>query len=331
MKEFHETAGVDVSKLTLDAWLHRKEIHCQVENNAAGFEKLEKWIRQNCKGSRSTLLCFEHTGLYSLQLAIYLAEKKIPFSMISALEIKKSLGVVRGKNDKVDAKRIAEYAYLRRQTLTMTVLPSEAIQKLKELLSFRERMVTQRAGYKASFKEFSHVFPKSHNRELFNIHENLIGELTHHINAVEEKIKEIIEENPEIARQYRLITSVVGIGLIVAAQLIVSTNCFTAFSNSRKFACYCGVAPFKHQSGTSINSKARVSQLANKKIKALLDRSASTAILYDPELKQFYNRRVSEGKTKRSTLNIIRNKIIHRVFAVVKRETPYVKLHRFAA
>jgi transposase len=330
MKQFTDVVGVDVSKLTLDAWLHQKGIHLKVENNRSGFESLRKWIKQNC-GNGGVLWCFEHTGIYSMQLATYLSGKKIQFSMVSALEIKKSLGVVRGKNDKVDAKRIAEYAYLRRDKIKSTTLPSESVQKIKQLLVLRERMVGQRAGYLASLKEFQHVFRKSENPELFYAQENIIKALSKNIDMMEDKIQACINEDPEITKQFQLITSVVGIGPIIGAHFIVTTNCFTSFQEARKYACYSGVAPFQRQSGKSLNSNAKVSQLANKTMKTLLDRAASTAILYDPELKLYYNRRVREGKSKRSILNVVRNKIIYRVFAVIKRRQPYVKIHGYAA
>lgn len=130
---------------------------------------------------------------------------------------------------------------------------------------------------------------------------------------------------------YKLIISVKGIGPVVAAHLIVVTNCFTNFKNSRQLACYSGIAPFKKQSGTSLKSPSKVSHLANKKMKALLDRCASTAIQYDAQLKQYYERRIAKGKSKRSTINVVRNKLLHRVFAVVKRGTPFVNTFRFAA
>jgi hypothetical protein len=71
--------------------------------------------------------------------------------------------------------------------------------------------------------------------------------------------------------------------------------------------------------------------MANKKMKALLNLASGSAIQADPELKAYYKRRIEAGKSKMSTLNIVRNKLINRVFAVVKRGTPYVPLHQFAA
>ena len=71
--------------------------------------------------------------------------------------------------------------------------------------------------------------------------------------------------------------------------------------------------------------------MANKKIKSLLHSCALSAILYSPEMKAYYNRRSESGKSKMSTLNIIRNKILARIFAVATRGTPYVDTHKYAA
>ena len=113
--------------------------------------------------------------------------------------------------------------------------------------------------------------------------------------------------------------------------LIAYTNGFTRFKNSRKFASYCGIAPFPYQSGISIRGKTKVNHLANKKLKTLLDLCAKSAIQYNAEMKQYYERRIKEGKAKMSTINIVRNKLLSRIFAVVQRGTPYVNINKYAA
>jgi transposase len=105
----------------------------------------------------------------------------------------------------------------------------------------------------------------------------------------------------------------------------LKTKNFTAFKDGRKFSCYCGSAPFDHSSGKSIRKKTRVSHLADKRMKTLLTLGARTAIQHDKELKAFYERRLLMGKSKNSTINIVRNKIILRMFAVINRQTPFVK------
>ncbi|NEN24135.1 IS110 family transposase [Cryomorpha ignava] len=330
-KTYNETVGVDISKLTIDVHLHLINQHKQFANNAKGFKALLAWIKKHKVKSDEVYFCFEHTGLYSLSLAAFLAEKNILFSMVSGLEVKRSMGVVRGKNDKVDAARIAEYAHLRRDKLKKTVLPSKEVLKIKNLLAIRERMVTQKGGYKASCKEYSSVLKKSEVKVLIHTHSKLIKVLAQEIKEVEAEIMKIIRSDETINNLYKLVTSIKGVGFVLGASLIVTTNCFTAFENARQYACYTGIAPFPFQSGTSIKGNTKVSKMGNQNMKKLLLMGASSARQHDPEIRQYYLKRIEKGKNKMSTLNVIKNKLIHRVFAVVKRGTPYLSIAKYAS
>lgn len=331
MKNYNETVGVDISKLTIDAHLHLVNQHKQFSNNAKGFKATLAWIKKHKVKLDEVYFCFEHTGLYSLSLAAFLTEQNIVFSMVSGLEVKRSMGVVRGKSDKVDAARIAEYAHLRKDKLQKTILPSEKVLKMKDLLAIRERIVTQKGGYEASRKEYSSVHKKSEVKILIDTHSKLIKVLAQELKVVEGEIIKIIRSDETINGLYKLVTSIKGIGFVLGANLIVTTNCFTAFDNARQYACYAGIAPFPFQSGTSIRGNTKISKMGNQKMKILLLMGASSARQHDPELRQYYLKRIEKGKNNMSTLNVIKNKLIHRVFAVVKRGTPYISLAKYAA
>ena len=142
---------------------------------------------------------------------------------------------------------------------------------------------------------------------------------------------EIICNDEHLKKTFDLVTSVKGVGVILGTTMLVYTNCFTSFDDWRKFACYCGIAPFEYQSGTSIKGKTKISPFANKRLKSLLSNAACSSIQHNPEMKLYYERRIQEGKNKMSTQNIIRNKILARVFAVVNRGTQYVDTLKYAA
>ncbi|RZJ83739.1 MAG: IS110 family transposase [Chryseobacterium sp.] len=150
------------------------------------------------------------------------------------------------------------------------------------------------------------------------------------IEKLEAEIMRLIKSNQELNNTLSLLLSMKGIGLVVACQMICTTKNFKRFANARKFNCYAGLAPFKNESGTSIRGKARVSHLANKEIKTLLNMAAFCALRYDPELKAYYERRVSEGSSKMKCVNIIRAKLVARMFAIIKRQTPYQVLQSAA-
>ena len=136
----------------------------------------------------------------------------------------------------------------------------------------------------------------------------------------------MISEDEELSRLFELATSVKGIGLQIATHMLIVTHGFTKFKNWRKFSCYCGLAPFEYSSGSSIRGRTKVSHLGNKKVKAMIGNGVASAIQNDPEIAIYYKRKLDEGKHKMVVLNAIKNKLISRVFSVVKRGTPFVPL-----
>ena len=330
--EIIDVVGIDVSKLTIDVVVHKSKSYRQFENTNKGFATLCKWaLSQSKVDAKKLLFVFEHTGLYSHQLAVYLSKKEFSFSIVPGLEIKRSLGIARGKDDKIDATKIARYGYRLKDEIEPTTLLTEELQNLKSLLTLRDRMVKQRAGYKVSLKEMKRVLKMKDNVILFTTQEKIITSFNKQIDKIEKQMDEIVHSNKELKNQCYLMTSIIGIGRQTALYMIVNTAAFTKFRNSRCFASYCGIAPFPNSSGTSIRGKTKVSSLANRKMKSLLDLAAKSAIQYNSEMKLYYNKRLEQGKSKMSTINIIRNKLLSRIFAVVRRGTPYVDTMSYAA
>lgn len=328
-----EVIGIDVSKKTLDVVIHTLQLHHKFDNNSASdIRKMVGWVAKNTECSKEQMFfVFEHTGLYSHQLATTLSELSMSYTQVSGLEIKRSLGMVRGKDDQGDAAHIALYGYRLREELEPSALPSKQMESLKRLLRLRKRLVGQRAGFKASLKEQKRVLKVTENSVLFEAQARLIRELSKQIVRLEKQIHGIIKENKELLAMYKLITSIKGVGEQTALHLIVYTQGFTQFKTWRKFACYCGVAPFPNTSGTSLKGKTKVSHLANKELKALLSCCAISALQYNPEIRQYYQKRIKQGKNKMSTVNVIRNKLLARIFAVVERGTPYVDTLKYAS
>ena len=330
--KFTETIGIDVSKLTLDACIHGQQTLIQVPNTKHGHLKLLSWAKK-CTGCsiENILFCFEHTGIYSFTLAQFMTEMKLNYILVPGLEIKRSLGIQRGKNDQIDARKIAQYAYRRRDEVTTYKAPDKSINKIRQLLSLREKLVKQRSEFLSTLKDQANFIKESKNKLLFSIPQKLIKELNKQIENIEKAVNIVLEENPEIMDNFKLITSITGIGRQTALVLIIVTNNFLRFNDYRKLASYAGVAPFPYTSGTSIKGRTKVSPLANKKLKSLLSSCAVSAIRADPEIKIYFTRRTESGKHKMNTINAIRNKLLSRVFAVVKRRTPYISLYRYAA
>lgn len=318
--------GVDVSKETLDICIRPTHVTMRINNCPEGFRNLYKELKKYLNVDTSVMVVMEHTGSYSARFEKFLQEKSLDYCKIAALQIKKSMGIIRGKNDKIDAARIAEYGWLRKEELRADEPVNPNLIKLKDLLSLRRKIVRDRSGYLCRLKEMKAAKDYAKSDTIIQMQQRLIKALTAEQKLVDKKIMELINSDRELKQTSDLIRSIKGIGKLIAAYMVCCTNNFKRFHKARQFNCYAGLAPFKQESGTSIKGKARVSHLANKEAKSLLTLAACAAIRHDPELKKYYQRRVALGMKKMSCLNIIRSKIVSRIFAVAKRQTPFVIL-----
>ena len=250
--------------------------------------------------------------------------------VVPAIEIKRSKGISRGKNDKTDAKDISYYSLRNIDKLSLFTLAELDILKLKMLYTEREKALKSLLIMQTSKENVDFV-----NKEIFTqiskINKSLVCAIKKSIKMIEDKIKQIIRSNEDLQKQVTLIKSVPGIGNQTSLYFIIATKGFTAFQNWRKFACYSGVAPFEYSSGSSIKGRTKVNHLADKKMKSLLQMCAMTSMKYDVQLKEYYHKKKTEGKHSMLILNNIRCKLISRVFAVINRQTPYINTYKFVS
>jgi transposase len=140
-----------------------------------------------------------------------------------------------------------------------------------------------------------------------------------------------LRDKPELKKNYELLLSVPGIGHVTAVYMICSTNNFAGNISGKQLASYCGVVPFGHSSGTSIKGRNKVHKMANKNLKKLLHMGARSAATHNKEYRQYYERKIAEGKHDLSVINAIRNKIVLRAVAVVRNQRKYVNNYQDAA
>lgn len=339
MEKYTLFIGIDISKSWIDVSLSQdgqkdRMSHRQFDNQAKGFKQMLKWIQSYAEQAQLAthywVFCMEHTGVYHLPLCCYLRDQQLDYVLETALRIHKSLGLKRGKDDKADSMDIARYAYLHRKELKINDLPDHIIMKLKNLLAFRARLIKQKNALQVAAKEMAAFSLAQWTEDIVEDTDQITTLIKEKIRKVEQRLKQIIAQCPEVQQIFDLVTSVKGIGKISAMYLIVYTNAFRAFTDARKFACYVGIAPFFRRSGSSTDQPAKVSSLGNRKLKTILSNAVMAAIKHDKQLKAYYLRKVAEGKHKFSVMNAVKNKLISRVFAVVKRKTPFIELNAYA-
>ena len=334
--KFSYFIGIDVSKDHFHAailGLDTPDIlgEDQFTNTLSGFKSFHRWlIKAVGKSALSELvICLEHTGLYDLNLSLYLHEQGLSYSHRNALEIKQSLGIQRGKTDRIDAQRIARYIRKERDDLSCSSPAPISLIQLHRLFSSRELMVKHNRSLKQHIEAIDAIKGDSVVKQLQSEHRELVGQYQNRIKELEARMSGLIKSDKALYTNYKLLLSVPGIGPINAIYLLITTRNFTAFTTWRQYAAYAGTAPFEYRSGTSVNGRARVSHLANKKAKALLSVAATTAKRYNYELKSFYQKKLEEGKAEFWIINAIRNKIISRVFAVIQRQSAYKSVDQF--
>lgn len=327
MKQYEHVFGVDVSKKTVDIThvTNQQFTHRQFTNDTAGMEQLTQWFKELTPEFNKVLFCMEATGLYCFTLTHFLASHSIDTWIEHAAQIKKSTGLSRGKNDKVDSQRIAVYATKNLDRLRLWKPVNATLEKIRHLASLRERLVDTKKRLATPIKEFEDVGNLAMAKLLTKTIKSSLTAIDKDLKNVETKIIDIINEDENIKFLYKLITSVVGIGFVTAVNLIVHTNGFTILKDTRKLACYCGVAPFEYSSGSSIRGRTKVHYMANKKLKCNLHMASLSAVKLDGDLKAYYERKVGEGKSKMSVLNAVKNKLLARVIAVVNKQELYVK------
>lgn len=330
LSEKQHFVGCDVSKDTLDFAVHErgKDIrlfaHIRVPNSPEGFKSMLKWLRGLKIGISGTVIAMEHTGFYSVALSEWCSSKKITFVFLHPIDVKNACARGRNKTDKADAQFIADYVYTMREKLSPSAAEPRSIKHLRQLLTERKMAVKTRT----SFMNMSKSLTDSASIKRVS---RITDALTAQIKAAEDSIKKVVGSDEALNRSYRLLTSIPGIGLVNAIATIVYTGNFSRFRTARQYAKFSCVSPLRKESGTSVRGGDHVSKAGHNEIKSLLTEGARSSIRHDSQMKAYYQRKRSEGKSHGCVMNAVKFKLICRMFAVISRQTPYVRLDSYRA
>ena len=328
--------GIDISKEKLNLCYLKdlsivREDEC--ENDVKGIKKaLKASFKALNELSEDVLICAEYTGRYIYPLTVACQELDVFLWLDDPTRIKNSLGLTRGKNDAIDAIRIAEYAYRYNDKAVRYAIPDTALGSMKNLLSDREFLLTDKKRYQAQLSDQKKYMASGDFKHKNSRWNKVIKAIDTQIEAIDAEIDSIIAADPVLARQKELLTSIDGIGERIAINMIAITDGFSRFQNARQFCSFAGLTPYKYDSGTSVRSKAKISKRANQTMKALLHMSAVNVAtrMKEGEYKDYYERKLKEGKHKMCIFNVLRAKLVHRMFSVIKRDELYTKQYRSA-
>ena len=323
--------GIDMGKSTFHCCLYKgntkgRDFECT--NDRKGLEDMEKKLGLDLQGA---LFCVEHTGIYNNHFLGWMHEKKHAVWLENPAAIKKSMGLQRGKNDRIDAERIAQYAARFQDKCRLWEPERKVITQLKKLSRLRDRLIGAKTQLTVPLNEEKKFGDAEIQKQITAACAGTLKSLGEDIKKVEREIEKVISSDDHMRQVFNIAKSVPGVGTVNAVALIVATNEFKDITTAKACACYAGVAPFEHSSGTSVRKRCRVSPIAHKGLKKLLHMAALSVIRLKGELQDYYNRQVEAGKHKMLVLNAIRNKILKRIFACVTAMRPYEENYVYLA
>ena len=335
--------GIDFSKEKIDVAIIFAEgltetsmrVSNEFKNSVSGYKQLVKWVEESSNGTEPSLwlFCGENTGDYSKPLCNFLYGRGFDMWLENAKSIKDASGIRRLKSDRADANMIAEYAMRNYDKAIMYEPLSESLSQLRELFLYRQMVVRHRCSFQVRRGEKRLNMEKSPVKTMISQSgRHIVTELNKEIEKIDKRIAELIDSDDELAQVFNIVTSIPGIGTQNAVCLMVYTDNFRRFNfDSRKIACYYGIAPFGRDSGTSVHTDPHVHYMANRQIKAMLSQAALSAARFNPVIASYYSRLIAKGKKRQIVLNNVKNKLVHIVTAMVRNKQLFDKDYKISA
>lgn len=331
MERIKTIIGIDVgSESVSTAVMHsveqKEKQEQQFSNNNEGFEELHQWLQSNKVREDESVVVMEATGVYGESLCYYLCSRRYSVAVEPPLKVKRAFQSSAHKNDTVDARQIAEYGHRFYDELQYWSPPDVVLEQVRELLSAREQFTTQKIANANALKSLQRKIITSVTA--MEAYKQTIERLKQNIDSIDKEIKRLTKEDDSFHNMITRLTSTPGIGILLAANLIVITQGFTRTKSPKELASFAGVSPIEHISGTSVYRKARSRQFGPHRLRKLLYLSAMSVATHNAEFRKYYLRKVAEGKPKRLVLNNVANKLLKIVCALVKTEREYIPNYR---
>jgi len=289
------------------------------DNDENGFASFLSWLKNNSLVPEKTVVCMEATGVYGEGLAYFLFASEYPVAVEPPLNIQRKFPANASKTDELDCQYIAEYACRYVDKLAFWKPRADLLEKVKVLLTTRQHFSVQLTGHKNALIA---VNRKKVTSELARqVHQDMIEQINKHIKAIDQEIRRLIDDHPTFKQTFLLLLSVPGIGLQLAAHLLIHMQ---ETLDPKVLAAFIGICPIKHESGTSVYSAPTSRHYGPPVMRKLLYLGACSVRTHKKQFQQYFFRKVAEGKHKKVVLNNIENKILKIACAVVRSQKPYL-------
>lgn len=309
-----QAIGIDMSKDTFHAALDDHTV-VKFANTYTGIEEFMTLIEKGDFPIADTRIGVEATGVYHLLFAVTLTEHSWDVAVINPLESHRMItqGLRTVKTDRRDAEKIRLMASMGKGYL---FTDTKDVLALKALVVERQALVDMRKTTKQRM-------------EVHRLKEAATGLTLHDsLTAVKKVLSEEIKRIERSMGKYemetqKLLRSIPGVGITTAAALVAYIGNVERFATPEKLVAYIGLDPRVFQSGTSVQGKGYISKRGNGHLRHMLFNAAFIARQHNPDLKEYHDKKLLEGKHYFSAMCAVERKLIHLIYAVWKRGTPY--------
>ena len=312
MNEVKEFVGIDISKDSFDV-CYPDGKYDKFSNNLDDFRLFLKTLKPN------NHCVMEQTGRYHQRLAYYLKEKEIAVSVENALVIKhfSRLLLKSAKTDKADAKLIRDYAIqFQPKEWEQPKVYISRCREIRGVIVLLKKQQTALKNQEHSLK--STVDPST---QLLKFLRKELLQMKKKIKELEQSIEDLVKENE--GEMLRHLSTIPGIAKRTAALLIIYTNAFKDFENSKQLSSYLGLAPRIRESGTSLNGRSIITKSGNNDMRKMMFMCSLSASVFNKSCREQFQRIVAKGKPKKVALIAVSNKLLKIALAVAKSQMPY--------
>jgi len=326
--------GIDIASLTFTAAVGQLQEGSwrivgkpkEFGNHYESFPDFLHWLQEQQLTPHTCVLCMEASGVYNELLAHVLVANHYRLAIQPPLEVKKAFKPVGHKTDPVDSGQISEYAYRFFDKLTFWQPRDEILEQIKVLLATREQFSGQITAHKNARQAL--LRKKVHTPLAEQAHLEAIQELQGHLKALEQEIQRLIDQNPDFKRLVGLLLTVPGVGLLLAAHVLVLCESAPQLPTPKQLSAFIGICPYQKTSGTSVHAPPTSRHYGPPMIRKLLRLASLSLRTHNPTFRQYFERKVAEGKPKKVALNNIANKLLKIICAVLRSATPFDKNYR---
>jgi transposase len=331
MKTPENFIGIDVASLSFTAAVGKSPWQLVIQptefaNDYDSFPKFLHWLQQHNLYSDNAVLCMEATGVYGEALAYFVHANGYRIAVEPPLKVKRTFNTSGHKSDAVDSRQIAEYAFRYFDELAFWQPKADILEQIKVLLNTREQFSAQLTAHRNALKTLQRKVVVTPLAE--QLHQDNITQLKNHIKSIEEEIRRLIDQDPTYRQMASLLMSIPGVGLLLAAQMLVIMENAPQPVSAKSLAAYIGICPYEHLSGTSVFKRSSSRHYGPAAVRKLLYLAAMSLRTHHAQFRDYFLRKVAEGKSKKLVLNNIANKLLKIMCAVLRTRTPYIPNYR---